>query len=136
MESFTNKLGVITGGGDGMGRSLALQLSAAGCHVAICDISEDMLAETKQLCEAQAPDDTVVSTHICDVGVEAEILRFRDEVLAAHATDRIDLLFNNAGIGGGASVVDSPRDTWDRTFDVCWGGVLERTCLHGRAPRV
>ena len=123
MDTFTDKLAVITGGGDGMGRSLALQLTAAGCSVAICDISEDMLAETKQLCEAQAPDGTTVTTHICDVGVEAEIVRFRDEVLTAHDTDRVNLLFNNAGIGGGASIVDSPRDTWERTFNVCWGGV-------------
>lgn len=123
MDDFTGKLAVITGGGDGMGRALAEQLTSEGCSVALCDIFEETLAETKRRCLEQAPAGVEVSTHLCDVGVEAEILRFRDEVLAAHDTDHVHLLFNNAGIGGGASIVDSPRDTWERTFDVCWGGV-------------
>jgi len=123
MENFSGKLAVITGGGDGMGRELARQLTAEGCSVAICDIFEDTLAETKRLCLAEAPVGVEVSTHLCDVGVEAQILRFRDEVLAAHDTDHVHLLFNNAGIGGGGSIVDDPRAAWERTFDVCWGGV-------------
>lgn len=123
MENFEGKLAVITGAGDGMGRSLAEQLTAAGCHVAICDINDASLADTKQRCLDGAPEGVVVSTHLCDVGVEAEILRFRDDVLAEHATNHINLLFNNAGVGGGASVITSPRETWDRTFDICWGGV-------------
>ena len=35
MESFAGRIAVITGGGDGMGRELAVQLAAEGCHVAI-----------------------------------------------------------------------------------------------------
>jgi len=123
MDDFSGKIAVITGGGDGMGRQMAIQLATAGCHVAICDIFDETLAETKRLCESAAPAGVQISTHICDVGVEADILRFRDEVLEAHRTKHINLLFNNAGIGGGASVIASPRETWDRTFDVCWGGV-------------
>jgi len=123
MDNFSGKRAVITGGGDGMGRALAQQLTADGCSIAICDIFEDTLAETKRLCLESAPSGVSVSTHICDVGVEEQILRFRDEVLAEHETDHIHLLFNNAGIGGGASIIESPRDTWERTFDVCWGGV-------------
>jgi NAD(P)-dependent dehydrogenase (short-subunit alcohol dehydrogenase family) len=123
MDDFNGKLAVITGGGDGMGRALAEQLTAEGCNVAICDIFEATLEETKRRCLASAPDGVQVSTHLCDVGVEGQILRFRDEVLAAHDTDHVHLLFNNAGIGGGASIIKSPRDTWERTFDVCWGGV-------------
>ena len=48
---------------------------------------------------------------------------FANQVLAEHETDAVNLLFNNAGIGGGASIINSPRETWERTFDVCWGGV-------------
>ena len=51
-------------------------------------------------------------------------LRFRDEVRGAqHETDHINLLFNNAGIGGGGSFLLADREEWDRTFGVCWGGV-------------
>ena len=40
-----------------------------------------------------------------------------------HQTDHVNLLFNNAGIGGGGSVITDPREVWERTFNVCWGGV-------------
>ena len=49
--------------------------------------------------------------------------RFRDEVLAQHATDHVHLVFNNAGIGGGGSFLLASRAEWDRTFEICWGGV-------------
>jgi NAD(P)-dependent dehydrogenase (short-subunit alcohol dehydrogenase family) len=51
------------------------------------------------------------------------VISFRDEVAAQHQTDHVDLLFNNAGIGGGGSFVSDDREEWDKTFDVCWGGV-------------
>ena len=41
MDDFSDKLAVITGGANGMGRELARQLAAEGCDVAICDLSED-----------------------------------------------------------------------------------------------
>ena len=40
-----------------------------------------------------------------------------------HETDHINLLFNNAGVGGGGSFVTGDREEWDRTFGICWGGV-------------
>jgi NAD(P)-dependent dehydrogenase (short-subunit alcohol dehydrogenase family) len=40
-----------------------------------------------------------------------------------HGTEHVNLLFNNAGIGGGGSFVTEERDGWDATFAVCWGGV-------------
>ena len=55
------------------------------------------------------------------------MLRFRDEVAAQHATDRIHLLFNNAGISGGGSLIVNDRDEWERTFNICWGGVYFTT---------
>jgi NAD(P)-dependent dehydrogenase (short-subunit alcohol dehydrogenase family) len=61
------------------------------------------------------------------VSDEADVLRFRDEVVEQHSTDHVHLLFNNAGIGGGGSMVTSSREAWDRTFDVCWFGVYYGT---------
>jgi NAD(P)-dependent dehydrogenase (short-subunit alcohol dehydrogenase family) len=54
---------------------------------------------------------------------EVDVMRFRDEATEQHATDRIHLLFNNAGIGGGGSMIANGRDEWERTFNICWGGV-------------
>ena len=46
MDSFENKVAVVTGGGTGMGRALTLALVSQGCEVAICDVSEDNMQET------------------------------------------------------------------------------------------
>jgi NAD(P)-dependent dehydrogenase (short-subunit alcohol dehydrogenase family) len=123
MEDFAGRLAVVTGGGTGMGRELARQLSAEGCHVAICDVSDEAMDETRDLCGESAPSGTVVSTFVADVSDEAQLIAFRDHVAKAHDTDHIDLLFNNAGIGGGASMVVDGRDEWEAVFNVCWGGV-------------
>ena len=123
MKDFSGKLAVITGGGTGMGRALARQLVAEGCDVAMCDILEDNLVETRRLCETEASQGRVISTFICDVSDEEAVNDFRDAVKREHDTDHIDLLFNNAGVGAGASFVDGDRDTWERTFNICWFGV-------------
>jgi NAD(P)-dependent dehydrogenase (short-subunit alcohol dehydrogenase family) len=123
MKDFAGKIAVLTGGGTGMGRELARQLVAEGCSVAMCDVSEKNMAETRALCEAGARQGVRVTTHRCDVSVEDQILRFRDEVKAQQETDKIHLLFNNAGIGGGGSIVTAGREEWDKTFAVDWGGV-------------
>ncbi|MFZ1490627.1 MAG: SDR family oxidoreductase [Ilumatobacteraceae bacterium] len=123
MERFDGLLAVVTGGGHGMGRELARQLAAQGCNVAFCDVSETAMAETKELCLAGAPAGTLVSTFVADVSDEAQLQAFRDHVVSTHDTDHIDLLFNNAGIGGGGSMVYDDRAEWDKTFGVCWGGV-------------
>ncbi len=123
MREFRGKLAVITGGGTGMGRALAEQLTAEGCHVAMCDVSAENMAETRRHCEAKAPAGIRVTTHPCDVSDEQQVIDFRDAVTAQHRTDHINLLFNNAGIGGGASFLRDDRAEWDRTFGVCWFGV-------------
>src|SRR6201981_1992198 len=105
MKDFAEKIAVITGGGTGMGRELARQLVAEGCNVAMCDVSAETMAETKRLCEAAGlRQGQRITTHLADVSDEAQVLSFRDAVAAQQDTDRIHLLFSNAGIGGGGSM--------------------------------
>jgi hypothetical protein len=127
MKDFAGKIAVITGGGTGMGRELARQLVAEGCSVAMCDVSAENMAETQRQCQAAAPQGTRVMTFVADVSDEGQILKFRDAVTKELDTDHIHLLFNNAGIGGGPSFITSPREEWEKTFNVCWYGVYYTT---------
>ncbi|WP_419843103.1 SDR family NAD(P)-dependent oxidoreductase [Candidatus Poriferisodalis sp.] len=124
MNELAGRIAVVTGGGTGMGRELVRRLAAAGCHVAACDLNTDELAHTV----ASASTGTGgprVTAHPCDVADAAAVSAFAAQVAAQHDTDHINLLFNNAGIGGGGSfVVDDQREAWDTTFEVCWNGVL------------
>ena len=123
MRDFSGKLAVITGGGTGIGGALAKQLASEGCSVAMCDISQTDMDESCAHALDGAPQGVRVTGFLADVAKEDQINAFRDDTLARHDTDHIHLLFNNAGIGGGGSFVDTPRDVWERTFGVCWYGV-------------
>jgi len=128
MTEFAGRIAVVTGGGSGMGRELVRQLVAEACNVAMCDVSPAGLAETQRLCQAAGlPQGLRVTTHIVDVAERTQVERFRDEVADRHQTDKIHLLFNNAGISGGGSMVTNSRDEWERTFNICWGGVYNGT---------
>ena len=121
MKEFDGKIAVVTGGGTGMGRELVHHLAAQGCHVAMCDVSAANMAETQSL--ANSAEGVKITAHVCDVSSEQQMLKFRDEVVEQHETSYINLLFNNAGIGGGGEFVTGDREDWERTFAVCWYGV-------------
>ena len=124
VDGFGGRVAVVTGGGTGMGRELVLQLAAQGCAVATCDVSEENLAETSQLCREEGGPGEVI-THVADVADLAQMREFADRVGAWRPA--LHLLFNNAGIGGGGSFVAGSTDEWERTFSICWGGVYNST---------
>ena len=123
-DGFDGCVAVVTGGGTGMGRELVRQLAADGCDVAMCDVIEANMRETADLVAADGSRGAVLSV-VADVGDEEQVLAFRDQVAAWRPT--VNLLFNNAGIGGGGSIVAGERSQWDKTFAVCWGGVYYNT---------
>ena len=127
-NGFRGCVAVVTGGGTGMGRELVRQLAADGCDVATCDVMDDTLTETVALCrQDRIPGGEYgeVLTAIADVSVESQVLAFRDRVAAWRP--HVNLLFNNAGIGGGGSIVLDDREEWEKTFAVCWYGVYYNT---------
>lgn len=87
-----NKVIVVTGGGNGVGRALILQLLNQGAHVAAIDINIDGLKETKKL----SGDSKYLSLHTADITNLESIKGVYDEILKAHGA--VDGLINNAGI--------------------------------------
>ena len=123
MDSLTGKLAVVTGGRLGIGRELVRQLAAHGCSVATCDINPDAVAATAATVWACARPGVAVTGRACDVSDQAQVLRFRDELLEQHEHDYADLVFANAGVFGGASFVKDSPEEWERTFNIIWLGV-------------
>ena len=122
MDSFAGRIAVVTGGGSGMGRELVRLLAAEGCHVAMCDLSQENMDDTILMC-GDTPAGTRITAFVADVSDETQVSAFAEAVARDHAADHINLLFNNAGIGGGGSFVVDDRAEWEKTFAVCWGGV-------------
>ena len=83
----------ITGGGRGIGRALALEFAARGGNVALVDLNQADLDETKKLCEAEG---VAARTYVCNVTNEEQVIATMDAI--AHDFGRLDVLVNNAGI--------------------------------------
>jgi NAD(P)-dependent dehydrogenase (short-subunit alcohol dehydrogenase family) len=104
--------------------SLPASWQRGGCSVTACDWHADTVAQTAVMAREGAPPGVRVTSHACDVSDEAQVLRFREELLEAHARDHLNLVFANAGIGGGGgSFITDSRQEWERTFAVDWQGV-------------
>jgi NAD(P)-dependent dehydrogenase (short-subunit alcohol dehydrogenase family) len=120
------KVAVVTGAGGGIGVALAERLVAAGYEIAMGDIDPDTLHEAVLRCAALRPG-ARISSAVVDVADRAALDRFAAAVRADHVTDHVDVLFNNAGVGGGERVLSSTAEGWDRTFAITWGGVYHST---------
>ncbi|TRX55630.1 SDR family oxidoreductase [Thalassomonas sp. M1454] len=91
--NFQDKTIVITGGGQGLGRTMAIEFAKKGANIALIDLGEELLAETVQLVEATG---SKAKYYIANVAVESEV----EATFATIANDfnGIDGLVNNAGI--------------------------------------
>jgi short-subunit dehydrogenase len=88
-----NKVIVVTGGGSGMGRELALNLLAKGAHVAAVDMNEVTLKETAELA---ADKKEHLSTHVLNITNRDAVEALPEQVIARHGA--VDGVINNAGI--------------------------------------
>lgn len=109
-----DRVALVTGGGSGVGRALALRLAAAGAHVLICGRRSEALAETQAAVGAAGPGTCLTMT--LDL---AEPAAAHDLVEAARARyGRIDLLINNAGVGHTCPVARFSEADFDQEFAV------------------
>ncbi|MEN9527603.1 MAG: hypothetical protein RLY56_1554 [Pseudomonadota bacterium] len=125
--TFEDQTAVITGAGSGIGRALALDLAERGCHLALADIREQTLAETRDLLAAyqQRRPQLRVSTHVLDVASRDAIEAFPSAVLAEHPT--INLLFNNAGVAIEGDFRDIKPADFEWLMDINFWGVVRMT---------
>ncbi len=108
----------ITGGASGIGRAVAVFFAERGWHVGIADIDPDGMAQTLSM--------------IRDGGASAHMLDVRDRAawdtalaeFAGQTGGRIDVVFNNAGIGDGGALVDQDEGELTRMLDINLKGVI------------
>lgn len=122
-----NKVVVVTGGGNGVGRALTLALLAKGARVAAVDINAAALEETRSLAEAGASAAAErLSTHVVDITDKVAVAALPEAVVAWHGA--VDGLINNAGIiQPFVPVVDLDDATIARVMNVNFYGTLAMT---------
>jgi len=127
-----NRVAVVTGGGDGMGQQLVVQLLEKGASVAFCDISPSKIAATLKLCEGKRNQNAKVKGFVVDVSDKAKMFEFASQVVDEFRA--VHLVFANAGIGAaGALIMDESWDedeirlreeSFERCFNIDYYGVL------------
>jgi NADP-dependent 3-hydroxy acid dehydrogenase YdfG len=117
--NLNGAVAVITGAASGMGLALAHRFSEAGCRVALADIEESALASAAADLQAGAGEALTVTTDVSDA---ASMDALRSAVLDRF--DRVDLLFLNAGVGGGGAIETLTTADWEWVLGVNLWGVI------------
>ncbi|KQL43907.1 hypothetical protein AN963_20830 [Brevibacillus choshinensis] len=114
MGSLNGQIAVVTGGGSGIGRAIAHQLSKQGAHVWVADLQED--SASRVVSEIKENGNQATSYRL-DVSDSEEVARFFENV--DQTCGRVDILINNAGIAGNPSLLTQMVDEeWKRMFNV------------------
>src|SRR5581483_4897962 len=113
------KVAIVTGGGRGIGRAIALRLAREGAAVVVADLNETNAANVAREIQAQGG---AASAHAVDVTQKDQVERMVSETVARYG--HLDILVNNAGIGAVAPLMDTDEKTWDALMAVNAKGVL------------
>lgn len=115
MGLLDNKSGIVTGAGQGIGRAIALAYAQAGAKVLVCDVNDDMGAETVRLITAGGGE--AVYLH-CDVSDEDSVRAMVDTALQAFG--RLDIACNSAALSRGSGPIHTfDRGVFDQTLEMC-----------------
>ena len=125
---FAGKVALVTGASGGIGRAAALRFASGGATVVCSDIAEDGGHETVSLIAAGGGTASLV---LADVSSESDVESLID--ITMHEYGRLDIAFNNAGIGlFGKTIVEHTEDDYDRIMGVNSTGVF--LCLKYEIP--
>jgi 3-oxoacyl-[acyl-carrier protein] reductase len=133
-DLLAGKVVVVTAAaGTGIGFAAARRCAEEGARVVLSDVHERRLGEAAEKLApiAGGPPLTVR----CDVTAEADVQRLLDTAVAAEG--RVDVMINNAGLGGTAALVDMTDEQWSRVLDVTLTGTFRcvRAALRHMVPR-
>ena len=119
---LAGRVALVTGGGGGIGRAVAVALARRGCHLALADIDSAGLAETATQVEALG---VRASVHAIDVADRAAVAALPPALLAVHG--RIDVLVNNAGVALGGTFEQVSEEDFDWLMAINFGAVVRLT---------
>jgi NAD(P)-dependent dehydrogenase (short-subunit alcohol dehydrogenase family) len=119
MSFLSTGVAVVTGAGSGIGRALAQQLAAAGSALALADIDEAGLLETRQSLQKKS---ALVTTHVLDVADEEGVRSFAEDVSKRH--ERVTLLINNAGVALEGTFEEISLDDFRWLMNINFWGVV------------
>ncbi len=122
MRKLTDRVAAVTGAASGIGRALATNLAARGCHLALSDVNEQGLAETASLVTLP---NVKVTTHIVDVADRKQVYRYADDVVKQHG--RVNILINNAGVAVGDTIEDVSYEDFEWIVGINFWGVVYGT---------
>lgn len=120
--NLAGRTAVITGAASGIGRGIAQALATRGCNLALADVNEAGLDETAA---SVRPEGITATCHRLDVACRQAVAAFPAVALGAHR--RIDLLFNNAGVGVGGTFEQVDEADFDWLMEINFYGVVRMT---------
>jgi NAD(P)-dependent dehydrogenase (short-subunit alcohol dehydrogenase family) len=124
MTTIEGRVAAVTGAASGIGRALAVELARRGAHVAVSDVDEAGLAETVLKAE-RAGTGTKVTSAVVDVADREAVHAWADQVVAEHG--HANLIFNNAGVGVGATIEAISYEDFDWLMGINFWGVVHGT---------
>lgn len=118
MISLKGKTAIITGGGRGLGKAVALQLAQEGVHIGLTGRNEENLKATQAEIQKLG---IQVAYAVFDVASESEVKAGIDQLVAD--LGGVDILINNAGVGDFGTLENMSTETFEKVFNINFFGV-------------